>query len=102
MNNLAKASDMEGVVKAVEYVPQYKALMSEHAADEMGERSLEELFFDLEVEVNKSAYYTQMGYGVFYSWLKLKEQEVRNIMWIGECISQDQKDKINQNVIKLF
>ncbi|EKE39927.1 hypothetical protein ENUP19_0242G0005 [Entamoeba nuttalli] len=102
MNALAAATDMEGVVKAVEYVPTYKALMNLHAADDAGERSLEEMFFDEEVEINKSAYYTQMGYGVFYSWLKLKEQEVRNIMWIGECIAQDQKEKINQNVIRLF
>nr|BAN42514.1 vacuolar ATP synthase subunit D, putative [Entamoeba invadens] len=102
MGNLAKATDMEGVVKAVEYVPAYKNLMNAHASDDANERSLEEMFFDGEVDINKSAYYTQMGYAVFYSWLKLKEQEVRNLMWIGECIAQDQKEKVNQNVIRIF
>ncbi|KAL7711483.1 V-type proton ATPase subunit [Entamoeba marina] len=102
MGSLAKATDMEGVVKAVDYVSEYKSLLNMHATDELGERSLEEMFFDKEVEVNRSAYYTQMGYGVIYSWLKLKEQEIRNIMWIGECIAQGQKEKINQNVVQIF
>jgi V-type H+-transporting ATPase subunit d len=34
----------------------------------------------------------------FYAYVKLKEQEIRNLVWIAECILQGQKEEINKFV----
>jgi V-type H+-transporting ATPase subunit d len=65
------------------------------------ERSLEDKFFEFEVYLNKKCFDQQFHYGIYYSLLRLKEQEIRNIVWIAECIAQQQKERI-QNFIPIY
>jgi len=93
---LAKADEMEQVRSAMEFYGDYRTLFNEAGAG--GEKSLEDAFFEYEVTLNKLCFNQQFQYGVFYSFVKLKEQEIRNIVWIAECISQEQKAKINHYI----
>eukprot|EP00483_Globobulimina_turgida_P001349 UN01351 len=55
-----------------------------------------------EVELCCDAFEQQSHFACFYAFVKLKEQERRNVFWIAECISQKRKDKIESKVIYIF
>ncbi|GBE84909.1 V0 complex, c/d subunit of ATPase [Sparassis latifolia] len=122
-NALARADDVEQVRAACEGVAEYRAFFDagagrpngagvygESTANLLGEfnegdsgaaAELEDRFFAHEVYLNKLAFLQQFQYGVFYSYLKLKEQEIRSLTWIAECIAQDARDRI-QDFIPTF
>ncbi|KAL0253909.1 hypothetical protein I308_101287 [Cryptococcus tetragattii IND107] len=104
-NALARADDIDTVVAAVDHIAEYKAFFDKAGvtsgggagADEASS-SLEDEFFKHDVELNKQSFLQQFQYAVFYSFVKLKEQEVRNLTWIAECIAQDAKDRVNDYI----
>lgn len=104
-NVLARADDIETVISAVDHISEYKAFFdkaninSNSGGEDAG--SLEDEFFKYDVELNKQSFLQQFQYAVFFSFVKLKEQEVRNLTWIAECIAQDAKDRV-EDYIPIF
>jgi len=108
-NILAKADDIDQVRQVCENVGEYRSFFDNSASaqsnSDLGDlgvaAQLEDRFFRMEVHLNKLSFLQQFQYGVFYSYMKLKEQEIRNITWIAECIAQDARDRIH-DFIPLF
>ncbi|KAI9808338.1 MAG: H(+)-transporting V0 sector ATPase subunit d [Phylliscum demangeonii] len=112
---LSRADDIEGVRVAVDGISDYKAFFDAAGLGQQGGmsagnlsggmghdgKSLEDLFYQKEMEISKLAFTRQFTHGVVYAWVRLREQEIRNITWIAECIAQNQKERIG-NYISVF
>ncbi|EIW59499.1 ATPase V0 complex subunit D [Trametes versicolor FP-101664 SS1] len=120
-NTLARADEIDQVRQACEAVSEYRAFFdsggrahangngggangsSESTANLLGDldselgaaADLEDRFFVHEVHLNKLAFLQQFQHAVFYSYIKLKEQEIRSVTWIAECIAQNARDRIH-------
>ncbi|SCZ89995.1 BZ3500_MvSof-1268-A1-R1_Chr1-3g01712 [Microbotryum saponariae] len=102
---LAKADDVDQVKTVLDSVVEYRSFLDSTQAGAGGNggasdgaASLEDHFFQHEVGLNKLAFMQQFQYGLFYSFFKLKEQEIRSLTWIAECIAQNAKDRINDYI----
>lgn len=71
------------------------------ASARLGVRSLEDVLYAETVKLAEMAFEQQFHYGVFYAYVKLKEQEIRNIQWIAEMILMNRKDHLDA-IVPIF
>lgn len=88
--SLAQASDFESLRAALSNVFEYR--------DILDDRNLEDRFYRYEMELCKDAFTQQFTISTLWAWMKSKEQEIRNITWVAECIAQNQRERINNYI----
>eukprot|EP00921_Rhytidocystis_pertsovi_P023053 GHVQ01036721.1.p1 GENE.GHVQ01036721.1~~GHVQ01036721.1.p1 ORF type:complete len:397 (+),score=48.91 GHVQ01036721.1:214-1404(+) len=122
-DRIRKAWNDSTVRAALEPFPKYAALYEECKAFYMREgeaptgsamelkaiasdsstkyKSLEDLLYAETVTLCELAFEQQFHYGIFYAWVKLKEQEIRNVQWIADMILMHRKEHID-SIIPIF
>eukprot|EP01041_Mallomonas_annulata_P000070 gene70-82_t len=98
---LTRVDDEVKLGQALSSFPAYHSIFDKFMNLSAEEFSIDDEFYRREVRMYELAFESQMHLGVFYAYVKLKEQEIRNLVWITECIVQRRKDKIN-NFIAVF
>eukprot|EP00558_Chaetoceros_sp_UNC1202_P003340 CAMPEP_0197243484 /NCGR_PEP_ID=MMETSP1429-20130617/8924_1 /TAXON_ID=49237 /ORGANISM="Chaetoceros sp., Strain UNC1202" /LENGTH=355 /DNA_ID=CAMNT_0042703719 /DNA_START=94 /DNA_END=1158 /DNA_ORIENTATION=+ len=76
---LSDVSSEEELGRVLELFPQYASIWNIHAAGT--DKSIDDAFYERDVQALELAFEGQMHYGVFYAYVKLKEQEIRNLVW---------------------
>lgn len=114
-DRIRKCWNDETVQAALEQYPLYYNLYEEckqfYLKDEnaIGEKkivdnkikSLEDLLYVKLVKLCETAFEQHCHFGIFYAWVKLKEQEIRNIVWISDMILMNRKDCID-SIVPIF
>lgn len=99
---LSQAEEVEQLKSIVETVGEYQDLFSDVQDSNSGlSKNLEDWFYLLEMQYCKNAFTQQFTLSTVWAWLRSKEQEVRNVTWIAECIAQNQKNRID-NYISVY
>lgn len=63
---------------------------------------LDKVLYEEEVRRLILTFEIQFTYAIFYAYMRLREQEIRNLMWISECVAQDQKARITDGIVYLL
>lgn len=95
---LAQAEDFEQVRGIVENVLEYRGFFESFNNESDSSKTLEDHFYQLEMELCRDSFCQQFTVSTIWAWIRSKEQEVRNITWLAECIAQNQKDRINNYI----
>ena len=97
-NDLANIDDVEHLKSVITSVAEYKNLFDEQHDSSGNTKNLEDWFYFLEMKSCKNVFTQQFTLSTVWAWLRSKEQEVRNITWIAECIAQNQKNRIDKYI----
>eukprot|EP00515_Schizochytrium_aggregatum_P001195 CAMPEP_0202044334 /NCGR_PEP_ID=MMETSP0962-20130828/31653_1 /ASSEMBLY_ACC=CAM_ASM_000488 /TAXON_ID=4773 /ORGANISM="Schizochytrium aggregatum, Strain ATCC28209" /LENGTH=375 /DNA_ID=CAMNT_0048608839 /DNA_START=161 /DNA_END=1288 /DNA_ORIENTATION=- len=99
IDKLSDVGDESELASILRTYPVYRVIFDKH---QRGDKTIDDAFYEREVELNELAFEGQFNYACFYSYVRLKEQEIRNLVWICECIVQRQKERTNDHFVPIF
>ncbi|KAL4574195.1 hypothetical protein LXL04_021021 [Taraxacum kok-saghyz] len=85
---LAVCEDIDQVRGVMEKYPAYQHIFGKLSYGES--QMLDKAFYEEEVKRLCLYFEQQFHYGVFFAYMRLREQEIRNLMWISECGSKSE------------
>merc|ERR1712150_236002 len=83
-------------------VKQFYDADTEGGASKTGFQSIEDLIYAENVAMYELAFEQQYHFGIYYAWVKLREQEIRNIRWIANMVILNTKDHIDDTIVPIF
>lgn len=98
---LSQTENVEQLKQIINLFEEYKQFFDSGFIKNSNSSNLEIKFHILEMQFYKNVFTHQFVLSSIWAWLKSKEQEIRNINWIVECILQKQTSKIN-NYISVY
>ncbi|CAK9055891.1 V-type proton ATPase subunit d (V-ATPase subunit d) (DVA41) (V-ATPase 41 kDa accessory protein) (Vacuolar proton pump subunit d) [Durusdinium trenchii] len=98
---LSEVGDENDLASVLRTYPIYEEIFKSHQG-QSNEQTIDDAFYEREVELNEMAFEGQFQYAAFYSYVRLKEQEIRNLVWICECIVQRRKDRTSDHFVPIF
>jgi V-type H+-transporting ATPase subunit d len=96
---LSEVRTEESLVEVLRGYKEYAAVLDKYVT---GESTVDDAFYAREVMLCEAAFEGQFNYAPFYAYVRLKEQEIRNLVWACETIVQKQKSKMAQHFIPIF
>ena len=91
---LNKVYDLLTLRQAVESFPLYKSMLlrvpdpnNDKEMKSADMKTLDDMMYEIGVFKYSMAFDQQFHYAVFYAYLKLKEQEIRNVVWLSEMVN---------------
>ena len=97
--DLVACDDYDQVRAVMDNNPAFATISSKLSSS--GDHILEKFFYEAEMKLCSETYHQQFSYAVFYAYMKMREQEIRNIMWIAECISQEQRHRVTDGIVPI-
>merc|ERR1712113_587752 len=106
ITNVFNEASLTEALKDTEYKKLYDDVKSYYEKDgketSVEAASIEDVIYKANAQMYEMAFEQQYHFGIFYAWVKLREQEIRNIRWTAEMVVLDRKESIDKTIVPIF